>query len=390
MQNFTFQNTTRVIFGKGTEDLVGAEVKKYSNKILLHYGGGSIKKSGLYDRVVNSLKTAGVDFVELSGVKPNPRLSLIHEGVGLCRKHGIDFILAVGGGSVIDSSKGIAAGVPYSGDVWDFYMKKAIATEALPIGVILTIPAAGSESSPGSVVTNEDGQLKRSIGYGFLYPKFAILNPEQCFTLPAWQVACGAADIMAHIMERYFTNTQHVDLTDRLCEATLSTIISNTPAALANPNDYNAFAEIMWAGNVAHNGLLGRGREEDWSSHDIEHELSGIYDIAHGAGLAIVFPAWMKYVYKNNVSRFVQFAVRVWKVEQDFDYPEKTALAGIARAEAFFKSIGLPVRLGEAGINDDRFEEMAGKCIDSRSGKTLGNFVKLTKDDIVSIYKLAK
>lgn len=390
MQNFTFQNATKIIFGKGTEDSVGAEVKNYSKKVLLHYGGGSIKKSGLYDKVVNSLKTAGVDFVELGGVKPNPRLSLVHEGIGLCRKHGVDFILAVGGGSVIDSAKGIATGVPYSGNVWDFYMKKAKAAEALPLGVILTIPAAGSESSPSSVVTNEDGQLKRDIGYEFLRPQFAILNPEQCFTLPAYQVACGAADIMAHTMERYFTNTAHVDYTDRLCEATLSTLINNVPTALANPNDFNAFAEIMWAGTVAHNDLLGRGREEDWASHNIEHEISGIYDIAHGAGLAIVFPAWMKHVYKNNVNRFVQFAVRVWKVEQDFEDPEKTALAGIARIEAFFKSIGLPVRLSEAGINDDRYEEMAEKCVASGGGTTVGNFVKLRKHDIVSIYKLAK
>lgn len=390
MQNFTFQNATKIIFGKGTEDSVGAEVKNYSKKVLLHYGGGSIKKSGLYDKVVNSLKTAGVDFVELGGVKPNPRLSLVHEGIGLCRKQGVDFILAVGGGSVIDSAKGIATGVPYSGDVWDFYMKKATAAEALPLGVILTIPAAGSESSPSSVVTNEDGQLKRDIGYEFLRPQFAILNPEQCFTLPAYQVACGAADIMAHTMERYFTNTVHVDYTDRLCEATLSTMTNNVPAALANPNDFNAFAEIMWAGTVAHNDLLGRGREEDWASHNIEHEISGIYDIAHGAGLAIVFPAWMKHVYKNNVNRFVQFAVRVWKVEQDFEDPEKTALAGIARIEAFFKSIGLPVRLSEAGINDDRYEEMAEKCVASGGGTTVGNFVKLRKHDIVSIYKLAK
>lgn len=390
MQNFNFHNATRIIFGKGTEDAVGAEVIKHSKKVLLHYGGGSIKKSGLYDRVIKSLKTAGVDFIELGGVKPNPRLSLIHEGIDICRKHGIDFILAVGGGSVIDSAKGIAAGVPYNGDVWDFYMKRETAAKALPLGVILTIPAAGSESSPASVVTNDEGQLKRDIGYEFLRPQFAILDPEQCFTLPAWQVACGAADIMAHTMERYFTNTDHVDYTDRLCEATLSTIINNVPAALANPNDYNAFAEIMWAGTVAHNDLLGRGREEDWASHSIEHEVSGIYDIAHGAGLAIVFPAWMKLAYKNDVNRFVQFAVRVWKVEQDFANPKKTALAGIASTEAFFKSIGLPVRLSEAGINDDRYEEMAEKCVASWGGHTVGNFVKLKKDDIVSIYKLAR
>ena len=390
MHNFTFQYATKIIFGKGTEDSVGSEVSKYSKKVLLHYGGGSIKKSGLYDRVVNSLKAAGVDFVELGGAKPNPRLSLVYEGIELCRKHGVDFILAVGGGSAIDSAKGIAAGVPYSGDVWDFYMKRATAVEALPLGVILTIPAAGSESSPASVVTNDEGQLKRDIGYEFLRPKFAILNPEQCFTLPPYQVACGAADIMAHIMERYFTNTPHVDFSDRLCEATLATIVHNVPKALAEPGSYDAFAEIMWAGTIAHNDLLGQGREEDWASHSIEHEISGIYDIAHGAGLAVIFPAWMKHVYKNDISRFVQYAVRVWKVEQDFAEPEKTALAGIAKLEAFFKGIGLPVRLSEAGITDDRFEEMAEKCVASWGGGTVGNFAKLTKQDIVEIYKLAK
>ena len=387
MNNFIFQNTTRIIFGKGTENSVGKETAKYSKKVLLHYGSGSIKKTGLYDKVVKSLRDAGIEYVELGGVKPNPRLSLIYEGIELCRKNGIDFILAVGGGSVIDSAKGIAVGVRYDGDVWDLYLRNDSAVMALPIGVVLTIPAAGSESSGASVVTKEEGQLKRDIGYDFLRPQFSILDPEVCFTLPAYQVACGATDIMAHIMERYFTNTPNVELTDRLSEATLTTIINNVPLALANPNDYNAFAEIMWAGTIAHNDLLGTGRQEDWASHIIEHELSGIYDIAHGAGLAIVFPAWMKYVYKANVNRFVQFAVRVWKVEQDFYNPEKTVLEGIARLEAFFRSIGLPTRLADAGIAEDRFEEMAEKCVGSG---TIGGFKKLSKDDIVNIYRLAR
>jgi hypothetical protein len=387
MNNFSFQNTTRIIFGKGTENSVGAEVRKYSKKVLLHYGGGSIKKSGLYDKVISSLKAEGIDYIELGGVQPNPRLSLVYEGIELCRKNGIDFILAVGGGSVIDSAKGIAVGMCYEGDVWDLYTRKGYADRALPIGVILTIPAAGSESSGASVVTKEEGQLKRDIGYDFLRPQFAILDPELCFTLPAYQVACGAADIMAHIMERYFTNTPNVELTDRLSEATLTTVINNVPAVLAKPDDYDAFAEIMWAGTFAHNDLLGTGREQDWASHNIEHELSGIYDIAHGAGLAIIFPAWMKYVYKQNINRFVQFAARVWKVEQDFQNPEKTALEGIARIEAFFRSIGLPVRLSEAGIGEDRFEEMAEKCAGSG---TIGGFMKLRKDDIVNIYRLAR
>lgn len=387
MNNFTFQNTTQIIFGKGTEETVGGEVKKYAKKVLLHYGGGSIKKSGLYDKVIKSLKSEGIEYIELGGVKPNPRIDLIYEGIELCRANNVDFILAVGGGSVIDSAKGIATGACYKGDVWDLYLKKDRAEKALPIGVILTIPAAGSESSGGSVVTKEKGQLKRDIGYSFLRPQFAIMNPEFCFTLPAYQVACGAADIMAHVMERYFTNTLHVEFIDRLSESTLITIINNAPYALKNSDNYDAFAEIMWAGTIAHNDLLGSGRDQDWASHNIEHELSGVYDIAHGAGLSIIFPAWMKYVYKTNINRFVQFAVRVWKVEQDFDNPEKTALEGIARMESFFKNLGLPVRLSEAGIMDDRFEEMAEKCV---GNGTLGSFRKLSKGDIVNIYRLAK
>jgi alcohol dehydrogenase YqhD (iron-dependent ADH family) len=389
MQNFTFKNATKIIFGRGTEELAGPEIKGHGSKVLLHYGGGSIKKSGLYDRVVKSLRQAGIEYIELGGVKPNPRLSLVREGIRLCRENKVDYILAVGGGSAIDSAKGIAVGVYYDGDVWDLYTRKGQAARALPIGVVLTIPAAGSESSTASVVTNEDGWLKRDIGYDFIRPVFAIMNPELCFTLPAYQVACGAADIMAHIMERYFTNVRNVDLTDRLCEATLSAIINNVPKVLAKPDDYDAWAEVMWAGTIAHNDLLGTGREGDWASHQIEHEMSGIYDIAHGAGLAVIFPAWMKYVYKHDMNRFLQFATRVWKVEMDFTDPERTALEGISRLEAFFRSIGLPVRFSDAGLDDRDFEEMAAKCTGNGTA-TSGNFVKLTKSDVVNIYKLAR
>jgi alcohol dehydrogenase YqhD (iron-dependent ADH family) len=389
MNNFTYHNATRIIFGKDTELQVGEEVKKYASRILLHYGGGSIKKSGLYDRVVASLKESGVDFIELPGAQPNPRVSLVRQGIELCRENDIGFILAVGGGSAIDSAKGIAIGVPYEGDVWDFYSDKAEIKEALPVGVVLTIPAAGSESSVSSVLTNEEGWYKRGTGSELIRPKFAIMNPELTYTLPSYQTACGAADIMAHIMERYFTNTPDVDFTDRLCEATLKTIIKNIPIAISEPENYAARAEVMWAGSVAHNNLLGLGREQDWASHAIEHELSGIYDVAHGAGLAVIFPAWMKYVYKYNMPRFVQFAVRVWNVENDFNNPEKTALEGIERTKEFFSKIGLPVTLPQLGINDDRIEEMANKCT-ANDTKTLGNFVKLKKQDVIEIYKLAR
>lgn len=386
MQNFEFLSPTKIIFGKDTEHKVGEETKNHADKVLLHYGGGSIKKSGLYDKVVKSLNDAGVAFIELSGVKPNPRLSLVKEGIDICRKENIQFILAVGGGSVIDSAKAIAAGVPYKGDVWDFFEEKLPIEKALSVGVVLTIPAAGSEASKSCVITNEEGWYKKAVNYDVLRPKFAIMNPELTYTLPPYQTACGAADIMAHVMERYFTNELHADFTDRLCEATLKTIIHNAPIALKQPDNYHARAEMMWASTIAHNDFLGTGRIADWASHRIEHELSGIYDVAHGAGLAVVFPAWMKYVYKHNMSRFIQFAVRVWNVEHCFDDPEQTALEGIQRLENFFRAMGLPVTLKELDIPGDRLEEMAGKATEAG---VLGNLTKIDRDDVLNILQLA-
>lgn len=386
MQDFTFKNRAKIIFGQDTEKQVGKEVENYADHILLHYGGGSIKKYGVYDRVIKSLNKAGIKVTELGGVQPNPRLKLVKEGIKICRKEEIDFILAVGGGSVIDSAKTIAAGVPYDGDVWDFFSGQAKINEALAIGTVLTIPAAGSESSPSAVITKEDDDLKIGIGSPEIVPRFSILNPEITFTLPDYQTACGAADIMAHIMERYFTQTKNVELTDRLCESTLKTMINNVPRVLKNPEDYNARAEIMWAGTIAHNNILGTGREEDWSSHAIEHEISAIYDVAHGAGLAVVFPAWMKYVYQENIERFAQFASRVWNVDTCYENLEDTARKGIEKSKEFFSSIGLPVTLEEMDITDSKLEEMAEKCA---GDGTIGNFKKLDKDDILNIYKLA-
>ncbi|HOF34118.1 MAG TPA: iron-containing alcohol dehydrogenase [Spirochaetota bacterium] len=388
MNNFSFQNATKIIFGKGTEENVGEETKLHADKVLLHYGGGSIKQSGLYDRVTASLKKSGVVFVELAGVKPNPRLSLVKEGIKICRDNGIKFILAVGGGSVIDSAKAIAVGVPYSGDVWDFYDGKGTPKEALKVATVLTIPAAGSESSPSSVISDDEKQLKRGLTVEIIRPVFSIMNPELTYTLPEYQTACGAADIMAHIMERYFTNTTDVELTDRLCEATMKTLINNVPKILKKPDDYASRAEVMWTGCVAHNDILGTGREGDWGSHMIEHEISAIYDVAHGAGLSVVFPAWMKYVYKHNVNRFVQFASRVFNVEIDFYNPEKTALEGIRRLEMFFESIGLPVRLSQMNIKDDKISEMAAKST-QKDSFAVGNFVKLKTSDVAEILKLA-
>ncbi len=384
MRDFEFLSPTKIIFGRNSEAKVGREVKNYSRKILLHYGKGSIIKTGLYDRVVKSLKEEGIDFIELGGVQPNPRVSLVREGIEICRKNGINFILAIGGGSVIDSSKAIAVGVPYSGDVWDFYAGKMEPKTALPVGVVLTIPAAGSEASKSSVITNEDGWYKRSINTEIIRPRFAIMNPEVTFTLPPYQTACGAADIMAHVMERYFTNDKGVNFTDRLCEATLKTVIYNVPIVLKKPDDYDARAQIMWASTIAHNDLLSTGRTGDWASHGIEHELSGIYDIAHGAGLAIVFPAWMRYVYKHNIERFIQFAINVWNVEPNFESPERIALEGVERLKRFFKDIGLPTSLSEANIGEDRLEEMATKATERGE---LGEFVKLKKEDVLNILR---
>lgn len=386
MENFTFQAPTKIIFGKGAEDSVGKEVKRFGEKVLLHYGGGSIKKYGLYDRVMNSLKKEGLEIIELGGVQPNPRLNLVQKGIALCRKKRVDFILAVGGGSVIDSAKAIGIGVPYKGDVWDFYNGKAKAREMIPLGIVLTIPAAGSEVSGDSVITNEEGWYKKAAHGEFMRPKFSILNPEATFTLNEKQTAIGVADIMAHVFERYFTQVKNVELTDRLAEATLKTVINNVRISLKKPQDYNSRAEIMWSGSIAHNNILATGKIDDWASHMIEHELSAIYDIPHGEGLAIIFPAWMKYVYKLNIERFAQFASRVWNVNVYFDDLEKVALEGIKNLEDFFKEIGLPTRLEQIDIHNDRFEEMATKCIE---GGPIGEFMKLEYQDVLNIYKLA-
>lgn len=389
MENFEFYSPTRIIFGRGTEEKVGELTKEYGTKVLLHYGGGSIKKYGLYNKVVKSLQDAGIDFIELGGVQPNPRLGLVKEGIKICRENDIDFILAVGGGSVIDSAKAISLGVPYEGDVWDFFMGKALPDKNLPVGVVLTIPAAGSESSNSVVITKEEGLLKRSCNNDINRPVFAIMNPELTFTLPPYQTASGVVDMMAHIMERYFTHQTDVDLTDGLCESMLKTIMKNALIVMEEPDNYDARAELMWAGTLAHNGLVGTGRIGDWASHAIEHELSAMYDVAHGAGLAVVFPAWMKYVYKHNVNRFAQFAVNVFNVDYDFANPERTALEGIRRLMDFFRRIGMPTNLEELGVPDDHLEEMASKCKRPNNGR-LGYFVPLTEEDILEILKLCR
>jgi len=390
MNNFEFASPTKIIFGKGTEKEVGKRAADYSKSVLIHYGSDRVKKTGLFDTVVASLKAEGIEYSELGGVMPNPRLGLVREGIELCKKKEIGLILALGGGSVIDSAKGIAAGVANPDqDVWDYFIGKADPKACLPVGVILTIPAAGSEASQSCVLTNENGWYKRGRNNELFRPKFAIMNPELTFSLPPYQTASGIADIMSHVMERYFTNVRKVGFTDRLCEATLKTVIENAPLVIENPEDYDARAEIMWASTIAHNDLLSTGRIGDFGSHQIEHELSGIYDVAHGAGLAVIQPAWMKHIYKHDVTRFVQFAVRVWNVDERFDDPERTALEGIERLKSFFTSIGMPVTLKELGVPADRFDEIAAKTFQER-GSGVGNYVKLTEKDVKAILEIAR
>ena len=386
MDNFNFYSPTEFVFGMNRENECGELVKKYGGtKVLIHYGGGSAVRSGLIDRVKASLDAAGIPHVELGGVKPNPHDSLVYKGIEIVRENGIDFILAVGGGSTIDSSKAIAMGVPYKGDFWDFYEGKASVAAALPIGVVQTIAAAGSEGSGDSVVTKEDGMLKRGASSEHIRPKFAVQNPALLCTLPAYQTACGITDIMAHVFERYFTNTLEVEITDRLCEAVLLTMVKEGSRAIADPTNYQVRANIMWAGTVAHNGVVGCGRSQDWNSHAIEHELSALYDCAHGAGLAVIMPAWMEYVVDHNVMRFAQMATRVFGCQMNFENPKATALEGIKAFRRFLHSIGMPINFAELGAKEEDIPKMVEKL---NPGDGWG-FVPLKAKDVTAIYAIA-
>ncbi len=388
MNNFSFYSPTEFVFGKGMESSCGELVKKHGGtKALVHYGSGSVVKSGLLDRVIASLEAANVPYVKLGGVVPNPRDTKVYEGIELCRRENCDFILSVGGGSCIDSSKAIAAGVCYDGDFWDFYCGKARIEKALPVGTVLTIAAAGSEGSPDTVITKEEGMEKRGAGSDLLRPKFSVLDPELTFTLPAYQTACGATDIMAHVFERYFTTTKEVEITDRLCEAVLLTMIKETPRVIADPEHYEARANIMWAGMVAHNNICGVGRAQDWNSHGLEHELSGLYDCAHGAGLAVIMPAWMEYVVDTDVMRFAQMATRVWGVQMDFEDPRSTALKGIRAFRSFLHDIGMPINFAELGAKAEDIPTLVEK-LGVGDGVRYG-FRQLNKQDCENIYRLA-
>lgn len=390
MENFDFYAPTYFAFGQEREQDCGELVKRFGgSKVLIHYGGGSVVRSGLLGRVKDSLDKAGVPFVELGGVKPNPRSGLVYEGIKLCKEEKVDFILAVGGGSTIDSSKAIAAGVVYDGDFWDFYQGKRI-EKALPVGTILTIAAAGSEGSPDSVITLEDGMLKRGASGDAIRPKFSILNPALTKTLPAYQTACGITDIIAHLYERYLTNSKDVEVTDRLIESLILTMKTEAPKVMADLQNYEARANIMWAGMVAHNNIVGVGRSQDWTSHQIEHELSAEYDCAHGAGLAVTMPAVFTYNMSHDVMRFAQIAVRVWGCQMDFANPENTAKAGIEALRSFLISIGMPKNFEELGAKEADIEKMAYTCCYGKGneGGKIGGFVTLEQKDVEAIYRL--
>lgn len=386
MINFDYYSPTYFAFGKEKEYETGKLAKQFgATKVLLHYGGGSVIKSGLLERVKASLINEGIEFAEFGGVMPNPRAALVYEGIELCKKENFDFILAVGGGSVIDSAKAIAAGALYEGDFWDFFSGKVI-EKALPVGTVLTIAASGSEGSPTSVIANEELGMKHSTTSNALRPKFSIMNPTLTQTLPAYQSACGITDIIAHLYERYLTNTDEVELTDRLIESVILTMIHEGPRVIDNPDNYDARANIMWAGMMAHNNIVGVGRTQDWTSHAIEHELAAEYDTPHGAGLAVIMPAVFAYTMKHDIDRFVQIATRVWEVPMNESEPEITAKAGIEALQSFLISIGMPRTLSELGCKSEALEKMAHAAATAAGGK-VGGFMPLEEEQILDILK---
>ena len=390
MRDFVHCVPTRFVFGRGAEQKAGEQVRDFGGtKALIVYGGGSAVRSGLIDRVKASLDGAGVGYVCLGGVKPNPRDTLVYEGIDLARREGVDFILAVGGGSVIDTGKAVAHGVCYDGDFWDLWCGRAKSVRALPVGVVLTMAAAGSESSNSCVITQESTKTKRGLRSELNRPRFAIMNPELAMTLPPYQIASGATDILAHIMERYFTCEKEVDLTDRLCEGAMVAVIRAARIAVKHPDDYDAQAQLMWGSTIAHNDTVGVGRVQDFGSHQIEHELSALYDVAHGAGLAVVFPAWMRYHMDKDVMRFAQFAVRVYGCEMNFEHPEQTALRGIEAHEAFLRDIGMPLTLKEIGARSEDIPALAAHTKVTNPDGTTGGVFHMTREDIENILRLA-
>ena len=392
MNDFNYYAPTKVVFGKGAEQNVGKLVKEQNcKKVLIHYGSGSARRSGLLDRIEAIFEKEGIAYTELGGVVPNPRLSLVYEGIGLCKKENVDFILAVGGGSVIDSAKAIGYGVANEGDVWDFFDFKRKPTACLPIGTVLTIAAAGSEMSGSCVITKEEGGMKRGCTTDYSRLKFAVLNPELTMTLPPYQTACGCTDILMHTMERYFNHSKNMELTDGISEALMRTVIRNAKILVKEPENYDARAEVMWAGSLSHNGLTGCGTDGgDWATHKLEHELGGMFDVAHGAGLAAIWGSWARYVCGERIDRFVQFAESVMDVTPQ-ETEQKTAEAGIAAMEDFYREIKMPTSLAELGIapTDEQIRELAEKCNAAVRGN-LGKVKHLNMEDMIAIYTAAR
>lgn len=387
MNNFVFFPATKYVFGRGVENKVANELKAFGmKKPLIVYGKGSVVRSGLLSRVKKSLEEAGVAYAELGGVQPNPVDEKVYEGIELAKKEGIDSVLAVGGGSSIDTAKAIAAAIPYEGDFWDFYCGKAKVEKALPVGVVLTIPAAGSEGSGNTVITKLEGLHKLGMGSDLLRPKFALMNPELTFTLPPYQTAAGITDMLAHIMERYFTNTENVEITDRVAEGVMKAIINEAPKVINDPDDYDARANIMWSGTLAHNGVCSCGREEDWATHALEHEVSAVYGVTHGAGLAVMFPAWMSYAMKSNPKKLAQYARRVFDIEEKDD--TKAAALGIEALKKFLSSIGMPVNMKELGIEEPDCKLLAEKVVENK-GSLFGNYIKIDRETAEEIYRIA-
>ncbi|WP_210365746.1 iron-containing alcohol dehydrogenase [Bacillus sp. REN3] len=386
MDNFTFWNPTKLIFGKGQIEELKKEVPQYGKKVLLVYGGGSIKRNGLYDSVMDNLKAAGVEVFELSGVEPNPRISTVRKGVDICKQEGVDFLLAVGGGSVIDCTKAIAAGAKYDGDAWDLVTKKAMATDALPFGTVLTLAATGSEMNAGSVITNWETNEKYGWGSPVTFPRFSILDPVNTFTVPKDQTIYGIVDMMSHVFEHYFHQTENTEFQDRMCESLLLTVMETAPKLLEDLENYEHRATILYTGTMALNGMLSMGYRGDWATHNIEHAVSAVYDIPHGGGLAILFPNWMKHNLKVNPERFKKMAVRVFGVNPVGKTAEETGLEGIGKLREFWNSIGAPSRLADYGIDDSKIELMADKAM---ANGEFGNFNKLKREDVLKIYRMS-
>ena len=386
MENFEFYSPTRIIFGKDQESEVGKEIKKYASKVMLVYGRNSIKSNGLYDKVIDSLNQEKIEHIELSGVQGNPLLSLARKGIQLAKKEKVELVLAIGGGSVIDTAKAIAIGAKSDKDIWDYYAKGEVVKNALKVGTILTVVGAGSEMSNSSVLTNEENKLKRSVKSEQIIPTFSILDPELTYTVSPYQTACGSFDALSHLMERYFTKTKNVELTDHLIEAAMITIIDNAPIAIKDPTNYAARAELMWSATIAHNGLLNTGRVGDWACHAMEHELSGELDIPHGEGLAMITPSWMKYVYIEDVDRFVQFAQRVFKIEPQGS-KEDITLKGIESLKQFAAELGLKTDIKSLNLNDETLHKLAKRAL--TLVPSIGHFKKLREEDIFKIYKMS-